>query len=321
MSYTINLTNGNVFAVIPSGTINQASSMTLIGQNYAGYGQFLDDNFIRLLESGANSTPPGAPLKGQLWFNTAAGVLEVYNGASFKAVGGSQAASSAPTSNAIGDLWYDTVNQQLNVWTGSQWLLVGPIYNSTTGVTGAIPGTIVDNTSTTHTVIELYVGNTIVGFISSSASFTPQTAISGFTTIRPGITLSTLVGNSVPLFQGTATNSQQFNGLTSSQFMRADTTASTTGTLAVQNNNGMTVGTNGDFAVSISGTAVNLTNNDVNGNININTNVGGTPTTVMSINGATTTVSAVGNIAANYFIGNGSLLTGINYVLKKELKN
>jgi len=296
MSYTINLTNGNVFAVVPSGTINQSSSMTLIGQNYAGYGQFLDDNFIRLLESGANSTPPGAPLTGQLWFNTVAGVLEVYTGAAFKAVGGSQASSSAPTSNAIGDLWYDTVNQQLKVWTGTQWLLVGPIYNATTGVTGAIPGTIIDNTSTSHTVIELFVGNVIVGFISSSATFTPQSAISGFTTIRPGITLSTLVGNSVPLFQGTATNSQQFNGLTSTQFMRADTNTSTTGVLSIQNNGGLIVGAGNNFGATVSGNTVNLTNNTYNGNININANISGVPATVVAINGANGTMSLVGNI-------------------------
>ena len=345
MSYTINLTNGNVFAVIPSGTINQASSQTLIGQNYAGYGQFLDDNFIRLLECGANSTPPGAPLTGQLWFNTVAGILEVYTGSAFKAVGGSQASNTAPSSNAVGDLWYDTVNQQLNVWTGSQWLLVGPIYNASTGVTGALPGTIVDNTSTSHTVIELYVGNVIVGFISSSATFTPQTSISGFTTIRPGITLSTLVGNSIPLFQGTATNSQLLSGLNSTQFMRSDTNTSTTGVLGIQNNSGMTVGTNGDFGVSISGTTVNLTNNDLNGGININANIAGASTTVVAINGSngsmsvlgnitsgnvtsnivsatgnvtggnvatTGIVSATGNITGSYILGNGAFLTGIS---------
>jgi hypothetical protein len=40
--------------------------MTLIGKNYAGYGDFLDENFIHLLENGANTTAPGAPLTGQL---------------------------------------------------------------------------------------------------------------------------------------------------------------------------------------------------------------------------------------------------------------
>jgi hypothetical protein len=45
MSYTITLTDGAIFAVIADGTMNTDSSMTLVGKNWAGYGQFLDDNF------------------------------------------------------------------------------------------------------------------------------------------------------------------------------------------------------------------------------------------------------------------------------------
>ena len=299
MSYTINLTNGNIYCTIPDGTINTQGSMTLIGKNYAGYGQFLDDNFVHLLECGANSTAPTAPLTGQLWFNTTTGVLQVYNGAAFKSIGGSQAASSAPTNNSIGDLWYDTTNAQLNVWTGTQWLLVGPIYTSNTGITGAIPQTITDNTATTHVVITLYVGASIVGFVSKDAAFTPQTPISGFTTIRPGITLSTLVGSQVPLFQGTATSAQQLNGLTSTQFMRADTNTATTGTLGIQNNGGLSLGASGDLSVTVTGTSVNFINNDNNGNITFSTKIAGTPTTVMTINGSTGTISGL-QIDANY---------------------
>lgn len=299
MSYTINLTNGNIFATIPDGTINTSSSMTLIGKNYAGYGQFLDDNFIHLLENGANSTPPGAPLTGQLWFNTATGTLQVYNGTGFKALGGATATSTAPTNNATGDLWYDTANAQLNVWTGSAWLLVGPIYTADTGITGAIPATIVDNTATSHVVVELYVNNSIVGFISKDAAFTPQTPISGFTTIRPGITLSTLVGSQVPLFQGTATNSQSLNGVAATSFMRADTNTGTTGTLAVSNNGGLTVGAGGDFGITVANSIVSLSNYDTNGNVLFRANVGGTMTTCLSINGATGVVSG-NQINANY---------------------
>jgi hypothetical protein len=233
MSYTINLTNGNIYATIPDGTINTSSSMTLIGKNYAGYGQFLDDNFIHLLESNADTTPPGAPLTGQLWFNTTAGTLQVYNGTAWVPLASNTSSGTAPTSPTTGALWYNSTAQQLNVWTGSAWLLVGPVYTAATGVTGAIPATIVDNTAVTHVVVELYVGDSLVGFISKDAAFTPQTTISGFTTIRPGITLSTLVGSQVPLFQGTATSSQQLNGLTSSQFMRSDTSTGTTGSITV----------------------------------------------------------------------------------------
>ena len=215
MSYTINLTNGNLLVTVPDGTINtSACSQTLVGKNYAGYGQFLDDNFVHLLENAANTTAPTVPLTGQLWYNTTTGVLQVYNGSVFKTLASANATSTAPSNNSIGDLWYDTTNAQLNVWTGSAWLLVGPIYSSVTGKTGAIPATIVDTFSNTHIVVELYVNNTIVGFISEDAAFTPNPEIDGFTTIRPGITLATSVGSQVPLFQGTATGLNTTSSIT-----------------------------------------------------------------------------------------------------------
>jgi hypothetical protein len=216
MSYTINLTNGNLLVTIPDGTINtSACSQTLIGKNYAGYGQFLDDNFVHLLENAANTTAPTAPLTGQLWYNTTTGVLKVYNGSVFKTLASANAASSAPSSNSIGDLWYDTTNAQLNVWTGSAWLLVGPIYSAATGVTGAVPAVVLDNTATSHIVVQLYVNDTIVGFISEDPTFTLQTPITGFTTVRPGITLATILTNGQnPLFQGTATGLNTASSIT-----------------------------------------------------------------------------------------------------------
>ena len=95
MAYTINLTDGTLFATIPDGTINTNSSMTLVGKNYAGYGQFLDDNFIRLLENASNSTPPSAPLTGQLWWDSTNSLLKVYNGSTFKTISAATASSSS----------------------------------------------------------------------------------------------------------------------------------------------------------------------------------------------------------------------------------
>jgi hypothetical protein len=299
MSYTITLTDGAVFATIADGTINTSSSMTLVGKNYAGYGQFINDDIIRLLESGSNTTPPGAPLTGQLWFDSSAGLLKIYNGTVFKTISAATASSTAPSSNSTGDLWFDTVNQQLNVWTGSAWLLVGPQFTAGQGITGAIPATIVDNGSVSHYCIELYCGNNIVGIVSQDATFTPQNAISGFTTIRPGITLATVVGANVPLFQGTATNSQALSGLASTQFMRNDANATTSGTVGILNNAGLSVGVNSDFRVTVAGTAVTVANQTSNGNINFSVNKAGVPTTVMTINGATGVITG-NQIDANY---------------------
>lgn len=41
MAYTINLTDGTIFAVVADGTINTDSSQTLVGKNYAGYGELM----------------------------------------------------------------------------------------------------------------------------------------------------------------------------------------------------------------------------------------------------------------------------------------
>ena len=303
MSYTITLTNGNILATIPDGTINSvACSQTLVGKNYAGYGQFLDDNFVHLLENAANSTAPTNPLVGQLWFNTTTGVLQVRNSVGWKSLGGSQAQSSAPTNNSQGDLWYNTTAQQLYVWTGSTWLLVGPIYNQTTGITGAIANTIVDNTATSHVVVELYVNNEIVGFISQDASFTPQTTIPGFTTVDPGITLaSTLTTGQVPLFTGTATNAQKLSGLYANSFMRTDANTSTTGTVRILNNGGLKIGANSTFTLdTATSTQATLTNTALNGNVSFNVNVGGNVSSALFINGSTGIVSSQYGITANY---------------------
>ena len=234
MAYTITLTDGQIFATVADGTVNTASSMTLVGKNWAGYGQFLDDNFIRLLENGANTTAPGAPLTGQLWFNKTTGTMQVYNGTGFKTLGGATSASSAPSNNVTGDLWYDTVNQQLNVWTGAAWIVVGPAYTPGTGTTGAIVATIVDNTATSHFVIELYANNSIVGIISKDQAFTPGSAVPGgwgVQQVKPGFTLATGIANNA--VWGNSTNSLALNGLTSSQFMRSDANTSAAGTITV----------------------------------------------------------------------------------------
>ena len=300
MAYTINLTDGTLFATIADGTINTSSNMVLVGKNYAGYGEFLDENFIHLLENASNTTPPTAPLTGQLWWDKANGLMKVYNGSAFKVVSAATASSTAPTGNVQGDLWYDTVNAQLNVWTGTAWVIVGPAFTPGTGTTGAIVATITDNTSVSHVVIELYVNDSIVGIVSKDAAFTPQVALSGFPTVRPGIQLSTQVGAQFPLFQGTATNAETLDSLDSTQFLRSDANDTTTGTLGILNNTGLTVGANSDFRIGVSGTAATLYNQTSNGNIAFNVNIGGTPTQVMLINGATGIVSGANGIYANY---------------------
>ena len=297
MAYTINLTNGTIFATVADGTINTSSSMILVGKNYAGYGEFLDENFIHLLESGANSVAPGAPLTGQLWWDTANTVMKVYTGTTFKTISSATASSTAPSSNVTGDLWWDTVNQQLKAWNGSAWILVGPASSSAQGTSGAIVETVTDNFDNDHVVIKMYVGNTVVAIVSKDATFQPAVGITGFATIQPGIQLSTTVSNAT--FVGTASDTNSLGGLTSTQFLRSDANDTTSGTLGILNNTGLTVGTNQDAKISVTSGDVYFQNQTANGDILFRVNIGGVTTTVMTIDGATGGISG-NKINANY---------------------
>jgi len=131
MSYAIYLTNGTLFATVPDGTINQQSSVTLIGQNYTGYGELQDTNFIQMLENFSNSTAPNNPLTGQLWFNSSTKSLSVYTGNTFTSLNGVATGNITPTIQNAGDLWFNSATQTLDVYNGTTWLQVGPPANVT----------------------------------------------------------------------------------------------------------------------------------------------------------------------------------------------
>ena len=320
MAYQINLTNGTPFATIADGTINTSSNMVLIGKNYPGYGAFLDENFIHLLENAANSTAPAAPLVGQLWFNTTTKIIQVWSGVAWKSLGGATASANAPSNNNTGDLWYDTVNQQLKVYTGNSFILVGPQFNSTTGTTGAVPITIVDNIGNTHTIIELVVANAIVATVSKDSDFVPSGAgITGFANIRPGITLASSVDGVIPGFYGTANNASFLGGLASTSFVRnSGSTQTMSVALNVQNNTGLTVGASNDFKVSVSAGTVAVQNQTQDGNITFSVNKGGINTTVMTLDGANgnvnfanaLSVNSIGKVGANAV---GNIGSSVNY--------
>jgi hypothetical protein len=308
MTYSITLTNGHALTTISDGTIDNTTSLTLIGKNYSGYGAFLDENFVYLLENFSNSTAPTNPLTGQLWWNNSTNVLQVFTGSVFKAISSSTASATQPSNASTGDLWFDTVNLQLYVYSGSAFILIGPSFTSATGQSGAIVSTVIDTSSVSHVIVYLFVSDVIVGIISKDAAFTPQSAISGFSTIQPGFNLastSVIAGNQ---FTGEATNSAALNGLASTQFMRSDQNTSTTGSVAVQNNTGVLVGTAGDLSMYVSTSNVYLQNNDSNGNMYLQVSKSGTITPAITIAGATTNATFSGSIlpATNNSLNIGS---------------
>jgi len=298
MAYTVNKTNGSVLTTIADGTIDNTSDLTLIGKNYSGYGELLNENLVKLMENFANSSQPTSPLGGQLWWDTTNTLLKVYTGSGFKVISGSTASASAPTGATTGDLWWDTANTQLRVYNGSSWTLVGPSSTAAQGTSGALVETITDNLGSSHVVVKLYVGDSVVGIISKDSAFTPQTAITGFASVNPGIQLSTSISGIT--FKGDATNAQLLDSLDSTQFLRSDANDTTSGTLGILNDTGLTVGADNDIKLSVTGSDGYIANQTSDGDIifRVNKSVGGV-TTAATIDGATAVLSLAATPSAN----------------------
>lgn len=148
MAYTILNTDGTILVTLADKTVDKLStSLTLVGKNYAGYGEIWNNNLIRLLANDASSTnnPPNNPLTGQLWYDTTAQRLKVYDG-SFKPVAGAITSSGEPDNLSSGDLWWDTYNEQLKTYYDGNIYLVGPAYPAEIGDNGwVIPGTVIND--------------------------------------------------------------------------------------------------------------------------------------------------------------------------------
>jgi len=292
MAYTVNKTDGTILATVADGTIDTTTDLTLIGKNYAGYGEFFNENLVKLLENFSNTSAPASPVAGQMWWDKTNNLLKVYNGTTFKTVSSSTASASTPSSGVTGDLWWDTTNGQLKVYNGSTWTTIGPSFTSGTGTSGAIVETVTDTGATDHVVVKLYTNNVLVATVSKDTTFTPQSAISGFATVKPGIQLSTAItGNK---FQGTATDSDALGGVAAASFLRSDQSDSTSGVLSILNDTGMVVGVDSDLTVGVSGSDVTIANATSDGDILIKVNDGGVVSTAMTIDGATNRVLVAG---------------------------
>ena len=298
MAYTVNKTSGAVLTTIADGTIDNTSDLTLIGKNYSGYGELLNENLVKLMENFANTAQPTSPLAGQLWWDTTNTLLKVYTGSGFKVISGSTASASAPSGATTGDLWWDTANTQLRVYNGSSWTLVGPSSTAAQGTSGALVETVTDNLGSSHVVVKLYVADSVVGIISRDSAFTPQTAITGFATVNPGIQLSTSVSGVT--FKGDATNAQLLDSLDSTQFLRSDANDTTSGTLGILNDTGLTVGADNDIKLSVTGSDAYIANQTSDGDVifRVNKSVGGV-TTAATIDGATAVLSLAATPSAN----------------------
>ena len=195
MPYILNKTNGSKLVTVSDASVDITTSLSFVGKNYAGYGEVVNENFLKLLENFSNTTAPKAPLQGQLWFDTTAENKKLHvchDGIRFKTLANIFIQTSTPSSSTKGDLWWDSDAGQLKAFDGAAYQVVGPIdpYSSRAGWVPAAESSNEEPNELLY-VIEGKVGYTSIAVVSKD-EFTPYdgTELSnGFDKIKPGISL------------------------------------------------------------------------------------------------------------------------------------
>jgi hypothetical protein len=191
MPYLVNKFDGSQLVVLEDGSIDiTATSLGLVGRNYTGYGEILNENFVFLLENFSNNSPPSTPLKGQCWYNNQNGILNVYNGENWNPIGSATVSQSQPEVPSLGQLWIKTPENVLYFYDGFRWLFIGPEVSPGFGITRARSSTLASSSGTTYPVILITVNDTVLSIVSSAGfTISPSNPIPGFDDIIPGINL------------------------------------------------------------------------------------------------------------------------------------
>lgn len=262
MTYQINKTDGTIISTVPDGQIDTLSTdITLIGRNYSGFGESLNENFIKLLENFASTTKPSKPIRGQLWFDTSELKLKVYSGTEFLPVSSATITPTTPSTLGTGDLWFNSNDKQLYFFDGTQSLLIGPTYSNSQGVSGFQVRTLLDSLNQTRVITLLYNNGVLLGIFSKD-SFTPKVAITGFSgSIQPGFNAASDNPLSTYKFNVTATNAEQLGNTPATTYLRKDTANEVSGTLKVKTDLGIDIGSSDQANIRISESNVTISNN------------------------------------------------------------
>lgn len=246
MSYKLNKTDGSLLVDLVDGLVDtDSTNLTLIGRNYTGFGEFLNENFIRLLENFANTAAPSSPIRGQLWYDTSESRLKVYNGEQF-VVAGSPFVQATQPQMVSGDLWINNLTNQIYFFDGTDLQLIGPMYTAQQGKSGFEISEIRDTQGRIRRILKLWIANQLVAVVSN-LDFTPAAGqeiaqIPG--EVKKGISL---VDSENFKFYGTAELATALvtgtgDTKNASQFLPSDANGTTVGSLTIQNPNGLTIG-------------------------------------------------------------------------------
>ncbi len=244
MAYIINKTDGTIVATVEDGVLDTTTSVSLIGRNYTSYGEPFNENMVKLLENSASTSAPTSPLRGELWYDVTTLQLKVYNGSNFVPITSTTNSASTPIgSYDVGSFWNNTTTDQLYMYDGTDWDLIGPIYSIADGISGWRVDSEILSDSTTSNVLGLYVDGTRVGILSSTDK-TLVNAPTGFSTnnMKAGLTLYAPTDSTSFRLHGTAQNALELGGTPASEYFAKNKDETTTGTVTIQNNQGLTFG-------------------------------------------------------------------------------
>ena len=243
MAYKINKSNGTILTTLLDGTLDRNTSLSLVGRNYAGYGEAQNENFVFLLENFASSRPPTNPLEGQLWFYSFTSedstqqeknlnVCELVNGKKqFKRLSITAVSDKQPDNLQKGEFWWDTTKSQLFGYDGSNFDLIGP-EKAGDGITRFRSYNVEAQDKTKSPLIVGTIENEAILVVSSKDTELNSSNFSNFAKAKKGITLA-----NDAVLNGSSTNSYKLDGVSKSQFLRSDIDTTLDGTLNIPSNN------------------------------------------------------------------------------------
>jgi hypothetical protein len=298
MAYLINRTDGSILATVADGQLDQFSTdITFIGKNYSGFGEVLNENFVKILENFADTAAPTRPIRGQIWFDASELKLKVYNGQAFVPVSSATIATSRPLTLGVGDLWFDDLNKQLYFFDGANTILLGPDFSATQGLSGLRVVNILDTLNQNRVITNLYTNGILLGIFSKDA-FTPKLPIEGFSgDISPGFNAGTLPGIK---FNVTATNADRLGGQLASSYVRNDTSNIINGQLILASNLGLIVGDASQAQLLVNNGNVILANIASDKNINVIVRKGVAAETAININSVDRKINLYAGFETNF---------------------
>jgi len=258
MAYTINKYNGESLTTVEDGTLDRTTELSLVGKNYAGYGETQNENLVHLMENFSGTSAPTKPITGMIWYDGATTKLKFWDGAQWKTTGGAEASATEPAGLNEGDFWWNNQTNQLYAKAGNgDVVLVGPQVAGT-GLTQMRSLEVIGTDAASHAIIAATINDSIV-FIISPDEFilSAEDAITGFDEIHKGITLvnTTIadIGVTNPLtefyFWGTASNSEKLGGRGVNDFLTTDNLVFTN--TVRFGDGGFTLGTDNDIDFKI----------------------------------------------------------------------